>query len=49
MGLNIKGQGAQRVPGTNNTVKRYSRGGFVLDPSVRRVKRPVAGRLMFWH
>ena len=34
------------MPGTNNTVKRYSRGGFVLDLSVRRLKRPVARRLI---
>ena len=31
---------------TNDTVKRYSRGGCVtVDPSVRRPRRPVACRL----
>ena len=36
-----------RGPGTNDTVKRYSRGGWVMiDPSVRRIRRPVACRLI---
>ena len=33
-----------RVPGTNDTVKRYSRSDWVtVDSSVRRLRRPVAG------
>ena len=38
------GRAGGRGSGTNDTVKRYSRGGFVLvDPSVAC---PVAGRLI---
>ena len=33
-----------RVPGTNDTVKRYSRGGCVMvDPSVRRLRVRLQG------
>ena len=38
-----------RGSGTNDTVKRYSRGDFVVvDPSVRWLRHPVACRLKVW-
>ena len=39
--LNFRALGLERV-----SLKRYSCGGFVVDPSVRRFKRPIAGRLI---
>ena len=43
----LRQMGGWRGSAPNDTVKRYSRGGFVtVDPSVRRLRRPVASRLI---